>query len=263
MMENRITKLFERKNKKVLSVFFTAGYPSPENTLEIIRLLEDSGADMIEVGMPFSDPLADGPVIQRSSELALANGMSVNVLFDQLKDLRKSVRVPIVLMGYLNPVLQFGITDFVLKCKDTGIDGVILPDLPPEVYAESYQSMFEQHQVAFIFLVTAKTSAVRVRYIDSLSNGFIYLVSFSGTTGKKVAFDHEGYSSILSLQLKNPLMIGFGISDNESFEKACSFANGAIIGSAFVKALANGSAETVIPAFINNILNKKQLATAI
>ncbi|MES2565831.1 MAG: tryptophan synthase subunit alpha [Bacteroidota bacterium] len=256
-MKNRITELFERKNKRVLSIFFTAGYPSLNSTGEIIKLLEAHGADMIEVGIPFSDPLADGPVIQKSSEEALKNGMTLKLLFEQLKNLRDVVKIPIVLMGYLNPVLQFGMENFVLKCKETGIDGVILPDLPPNVYCERYKNLFEKNQLSFIFLVTSKTTTDRIKVIDSISNGFIYLVASLGTTGKKAEFDSERYSNIKSLQIKTPIMIGFGISDNESFERANTFSNGVIIGSAFVKAIENGNLKENIPAFINGILNNK------
>lgn len=259
-MKNRITELFERKNKKVLSVFFTAGYPLLNNTAEIIKLLEENGADMIEIGIPFSDPLADGPVIQKSSEKALQNGMTLQLLFEQLKDLRKEVSIPLVLMGYLNPVLQFGMENFVLKCSETGIDGVILPDLPPDVYIQDYKSLYEKNELSFIFLVTSRTSTERIKLIDSISSGFIYLVSFSGTTGKKVEFDKDGYSNIRSLGLKNPTMMGFGISDNETFERASSFSNGVIIGSAFVKALEKGDPSITVPAFIKSILNKKTIS---
>lgn len=259
-MKNRITELFKRKKEKVLSVFFTAGYPLLNNTAEIIKLLQEQGADMVEIGIPFSDPLADGPVIQKSSEEALKNGMTLKLLFEQLKDLRKEVSVPLVLMGYVNPVLQFGMENFIIKCKETGIDGVILPDLPIDVYMDNYKSLFEENQVSFVFLVTSKTSAERIKLIDSISTGFIYLVSFSGTTGGKVEFDKNGYSNIRSLHLKNPSLIGFGISDNETFEKACSFSNGVIIGSAFVKELEKGNPSETIPVFIESILNKKTIS---
>jgi tryptophan synthase alpha chain len=258
-MKNKIIELFKRKNKRVLSIFFTAGYPSLNDTNEIIKLLEMHGADMIEIGIPFSDPLADGPVIQKSSEEALKNGMTLKLLFEQLKNLRQEVKIPIVLMGYLNPILQFGMENFVLKCKEIGIDGVILPDLPPDVYCDNYKNLFEENQISFIFLVTSKTSAERIKFIDSISSGFIYLVSFSGTTGKKVEFDKGGYSNIHSLQLNNPIMIGFGISDNETFEQACTFSNGVIIGSAFIKALENENLKNSIPEFIGNILNKNAI----
>lgn len=254
-MKNRITELFEKKRKNVLSIFFTAGYPILNDTAKIIKLLEKSGADMVEIGIPFSDPLADGIVIQKSSEQALKNGMNLKLLFEQLKDIRKEVKVPLVFMGYLNPVLQFGMEQFVLKCRETGIDGVILPDLPPEIYTNVYKTLFEENDLSKIFLVTPKTTPKRIQEIDSISEGFIYMVSSSSTTGNKAMFDEGNYSRINSLSLKNPVLIGFGISDNKTFSKANDFANGAIIGSAFIRAIAEGKPEEKIPEFISSILN--------
>jgi tryptophan synthase alpha chain len=256
-MKNRITELFERKKENILSIFFTAGYPTLNDTGRIIRLLESSGADMIEIGIPFSDPLADGPVIQKSSERALKNGMSLSLLFEQLKEIRKEVKIPILLMGYLNPVLQFGIESFVLKCKETGIDGIILPDLPPDVYRDQYKSLFDKNQVAKIFLITPDTSSERIKEIDSIGSGFIYLVSSSSTTGKKAVFDESNYHKINSISLSNPLMIGFGITNAESFQLASRHAKGGIIGTAFIKAIENGRLEEKIPEFISGILNIK------
>lgn len=254
-MNNRITELFRNKKKDVLSVFFTAGYPALNDTTRILRLLEESGADMVEIGMPFSDPLADGPVIQRSSEIALENGMSVSLLFQQLEELRKEIKMPVVLMGYLNPVMQFGMENFVRRCVETGVDGVILPDLPPGVYADRYRELFEKNNLSKIFLVTPSTGEERLRMIDDISSGFVYLVSSSGTTGKKVAFDESNYERIQSAGLKNPLMIGFGISDSASFKTAGRFASGAVIGTAFIRAISEGNVDEKVPAFISNILN--------
>jgi len=245
-MKNRITALFERKDKNILSIYFTAGYPELNDTLTIITELEKRGADLIEIGMPFSDPVADGPVIQHSSEIALKNGMTVHLLFEQLKEIRKSISIPLILMGYLNPVMQFGIDDFCKKCKEIGIDGTIIPDLPLEIYEEEFKEIFEENSLSNIFLVTPQTSDERIRKIDSLSAGFIYLVSSSSTTGVKGSVDEEQvayFDRISKMKLDSKLLIGFGISDKESFERASCFANGAIIGSAFIKAL-NGD-ETI------------------
>lgn len=238
---NKIDKLFKEKKNHILSIYFTAGFPHLNDTLTIIRELESNGVDMIEVGMPFSDPLADGPTIQYTSEVALKNGMSIKLLFDQLStaDLRKS-KAAILLMGYLNPVLQYGIEKF---CKDAaalGVDGVILPDLPMQEYLDEYKSIFEKHGLKNVFLITPQTSEARIRLIDEHSNGFIYMVSSSSTTGAKeeIQNSQEAYfKRVKAMNLKNPTLIGFGISDAKTFEKACEYANGAIIGSAFVKAL--------------------------
>ena len=195
---------------------------------------------MIEIGMPFSDPLADGPVIQDSSSKALKNGMSIKLLFEQLKDIRKEVSIPLLLMGYINPVYQFGIGNFCKKCKEVGIDGVILPDLPLNEYQEQYQQYFEANDLRFTFLITPQTSSERVQMIDSISNGFVYMVSSSSTTGVKGSIADKQvdyFTQIKAMNLKNPLVIGFGISNRETFTRACSYANGAIIGSAFVKML--------------------------
>ena len=244
-MKNRITALFERKDKNILSIYFTAGYPKLNDTYSIIAELENSGADLIEIGMPFSDPVADGPVIQHSSEIALKNGMTVHLLLEQLKDIRKSISLPLILMGYLNPVMQYGIVDFCKKCKEIGIDGTIIPDLPLEIYEEEYKEIFEENSLSNIFLVTPQTSDERIRKIDSLSTGFIYLVSSSSTTGVKGSVNQvqiSYFDRICKMNLASKLLIGFGISDKDSFEKASGFANGAIIGSAFVKTLAGGDA---------------------
>ena len=252
-MKNRITALFERKNKNILSIYFTAGYPKLNDTQTIIKELEKSGADLIEIGMPFSDPVADGPVIQRSSEIALKNGMTVHLLFEQLKEIRKSISIPLILMGYLNPVMQYGIEDFCKKCKKIGIDGTIIPDLPLEIYEEEYKEIYEENALSNIFLVTPQTSYERIRKIDLLSTGFIYLVSSSSTTGVKGSVNDEQvtyFDRIRKMNLDSKLMIGFGISDKDSFEKASGFANGAIIGSAFIKALTgNGAIESKVKTF--------------
>lgn len=253
-MKNRITSLFERKDKNILSIYFTAGYPELNDTQTIITELEKSGADLIEIGMPFSDPVADGPVIQHSSEIALKNGMTIKLLFEQLKEIRKSVSIPLILMGYLNPVMQYGIEEFCKKCKEIGIDGTIIPDLPLEIFEEEYKKIFEENSLSNIFLVTPQTSDERIRKIDTLSTGFIYLVSSSSTTGVKGTVNEEQvayFERIRKMNLASKLMIGFGISDKSSFEKASFYANGAIIGSAFVKALTcEGGIEIKVKSFV-------------
>jgi len=240
-MQNRITELFRnRDNQKVLSIFFTAGYPQLNDTAVIIEALEAAGADMLEIGIPFSDPIADGPTIQHSSEIALQNGMSLSLLFEQLQDIRAKVKIPLLLMGYLNPVMQYGIEAFCKKAEEVGIDGVILPDLPIAEYVDFYKPLFEAHNLSNILLVTPQTADERIQLIDKHTDGFIYVVSDNSTTGKikEVSNTQESYfQRIADKNLRNPLVIGFGIKDYESFSRACRFADGAIIGSAFIKAL--------------------------
>lgn len=256
-MKNRITTLFERKDKNILSIYFTAGFPELNDTLTIITELGKRGVDLIEIGMPFSDPVADGPVIQYSSEIALKNGMTINLLFEQLKEIRKNISIPLILMGYINPVMQFGIENFCKKCKETGIDGTIIPDLPLEIYEEEYKEIFKKNSLSNIFLITPQTPEERIRKIDAASTGFIYMVSSSSTTGVKGAVNEEQISyfeRIRNMNLRSKRLIGFGISDKASFEKASSYANGAIIGSAFVKALAgageiDGKVKTFVQKF--------------
>ncbi len=278
-MENRINKLFNSKKKNILSVYFTAGFPNLNDTLTIIQELENSGVDMIEIGMPFSDPLADGPTIQRSSEIALENGMTIKLLFGQLKDIRinppsnanaiappfsrGNSELPLVLMGYLNPVLQYGMENFCKDASALGISGVIIPDLPLQEYLDEYKSIFEKHNLKNIFLITPQTSEARIRLIDEHSSGFIYMVSSASTTGAKsgIGADQELYfKRIQSMALKNPTVIGFGISDNKTFSKACESANGAIIGSAFIKAI-DGSKDLKkdIKDFVKGILGERAL----
>jgi tryptophan synthase alpha chain len=255
---NRIDKLFQEKKNNILSIYFTAGHPEVNSTSEILVQLEKSGVNMVEIGMPFSDPLADGPVIQDSSTKALKNGMNIKLLFEQLKDIRTKVNMPLLLMGYLNPVLHFGVENFCAKCKEIGIDGVILPDLPLDEYQQHYKAIFEKYDLRFIFLITPQTSDERIRMIDSISKGFIYMVSSSSTTGVKTSIAEkqlEYFKRIRAMQLQNPLVIGFGISNKETFANACQYANGAIIGSAFVKML-NESTDYVknVDYFIQRIL---------
>ncbi|SMO49348.1 tryptophan synthase subunit alpha [Solitalea koreensis] len=257
-MNNRLTELFKHKQNNLLSIYFTAGYPELTDTLKIAKALENAGADFLEIGFPYSDPVADGPTIQQSSEVALKNGMSLKVLFEQLKDLRKEINLPIILMGYVNPVLQYGVEKFCTDVAAAGVDGVIVPDLPMYEYEEMYQYYFMRNNLCNIFLITPQSSDERIRKIDALSEGFIYALSSSATTGKNLAVSSDQtniyFNRLKNLQLKNPLMIGFGISDRESFTKACGTANGAIIGSAFVKSLNEGFDEIRVQEFVKAIL---------
>ncbi len=250
---NRLQQLFQNKKKDILSIYYTAGYPNLNDTLKIAQELERSGADFMEIGFPYSDPVADGEVIQRSSKQALDNGMTLEILFDQLKDLRKTVTIPILLMGYVNVVLQYGMANFCKKCKEIGIDGCIIPDLPMYEYEEMYESCFTEHGVSNIFLVTPQTSEERIRKIDGLSNAFIYLLSSAATTGKNLDVSsaaRDYFGRIQSMNLKNPVMIGFGISDKKTFDSANEYAAGAIIGSAFVKNLDQNDVEGSVKKFM-------------
>jgi tryptophan synthase alpha chain len=255
---NRIDQLFQKKKNNILSVYFTAGFPTLNNTVEIISELEKSGADLVEIGMPFSDPLADGPVIQQSSQKALGNGMSIRLLFEQLAEIRKEITIPLILMGYLNPVLQYGMENFLKKAKETGIDGLILPDLPLKEYLQLYREMFETAGIHNIMLISPQTSEDRVKLIDQHSGGFVYMVSSASTTGSsKNIFDiHNNYfQKISALNLEKPRLIGFGISNRENFRLACENANGAIIGSAFIRAISEeGELTANIKSFMSKIL---------
>lgn len=224
-------------------MYCTAGYPHLESTLEVMKALQDNGADIIELGMPYSDPLADGPVIQHSCSIALANGMTIKKLFEQLKNFRTEVSLPVVLMGYMNPVLQYGFERFCADAASVGIDGLILPDLPEYEFETEYGPIIRKYNLDFIFLVTPETSEERVRKLDSLSSGFLYAVSSSSTTGgeKSKAVSEEYLLRLKSMELKNPVLVGFGIKDKASFDAVCRFADGAIIGSAFIKALENST----------------------
>jgi tryptophan synthase alpha chain len=266
---NRINQLFQTKPNGILSVFFTAGYPTLHSTVEIIKALAHAGADMIEIGIPFSDPMADGPVIQKSSDAALRQGMNLKLLFGQLRHIRSEVDIPLLLMGYLNPVMQYGLEKFCLDCSETGIDGVILPDLPLEVYLEdtswlnpaqnagTLHDLFSRYNLHNIFLVFPQTGEDRIRKIDSMSRGFIYLVSSSSTTGAKEGFSQDQltyFQRIRKMKLNNPGLIGFGISNHDTFYAACQQAQGAIIGSAFVKMLGSaGDLKKGIQMFVKDI----------
>lgn len=253
---NRLQQLFNTKNNNLLSIYFTAGYPTLDSTLAIAEALEKAGADFLEIGFPYSDPVADGPTIQHSSEIALENGMMLHVLFEQLKDLRKHVSIPILLMGYVNPIVQFGVERFCKMAAEVGVDGVIVPDLPMYEYEALYSKYFVDNNLSNIFLVTPQTSEDRIRKIDELSNSFIYLLSSSSITGGSLNVStniEDYYKRIKAMQLKNPAIIGFGISNRDNFNKACEYASGAIVGSAFVKLLENEDYLEKIPGFVKSI----------
>ena len=254
---NRINQKL-KEDHKLLSIYFTAGYPNINDTVSIIENLEKNGVDMLEIGLPFSDPLADGPTIQASSTQALKNGMTTTLLFEQLKDIRKTVSIPLIIMGYFNPMLQYGVEAFCKKCKDVGIDGLIIPDLPVDVYNETYKTIFEKHGLVNVLLITPQTSEERVRYIDSVSNGFIYMVSSASVTGGNSGFGNtqtDYFKRIANLKLKNPQIVGFGISDHETFTQATEYAKGAIIGSAFIKHVTENG-PTNFDVFVASIKNK-------
>jgi tryptophan synthase alpha chain len=256
---NRIDKLFDKEKNGVLSVYFTAGFPNLNDTVPVIESLEKNGVKLIEIGIPFSDPMADGPVIQASGSKALENGMSLRILFNQLSTVRDSVQIPLVLMGYLNPIMQFGFDNFCSEAKRCGIDGVIIPDLPFEDYLVNYKSIAEAHNLHIIMLITPETSDERIRLIDSHTGGFIYMVSTASVTGAKSSFGDENlayFRRVNAMQLKNPRMIGFGISNKSTFDAACNNGSGAIIGSKFVTLLQsegtiNGAVEELIEAIKN------------
>ncbi|MCP4053414.1 tryptophan synthase subunit alpha [Mesoflavibacter sp. CH_XMU1422-2] len=243
------------EDKKLLSIYFTAGYPNLNDTVTIIENLEKSGVDMIEIGLPFSDPLADGPTIQASSTEALKNGMTTEVLFKQLKDVRNTVSIPLIIMGYFNPMLQYGVEAFCKKCQEIGIDGLIIPDLPVDVYNEQYKSTFEKYGLINVFLITPQTSKERIKFIDSISNGFIYMVSSASVTGSSKGFGDTQtnyFKRIADMQLNNPQIVGFGINNNDTFTQATTYAKGAIIGSAFIKHLSNNGVNK-IENFISSV----------
>lgn len=236
---NRIKRKL-KENKKLLSIYFSAGFPKIDDTVEIIKELEKNNVDFIEIGLPFSDPLADGPTIQDSSSKALKNGMNTNYLFNQLANIRNSVKIPLIIMGYFNPILQYGVEEFCKKCEEVGIDGCIIPDLPVQIFNKNYKKIFDKYGLINIFLITPQTSENRIKYIDEVSDGFIYLVSSSSTTGGINGFGNEQlnyFKRISRMNLKNPLITGFGISDKKSFNEATAYSNGGIIGSAFIKHL--------------------------
>jgi tryptophan synthase alpha chain len=257
MAMNRIDELFNRKRKGVLNVYCTAGFPEADSTLHVMEALQESGADMIELGIPYSDPLADGPVIQESGSRALANGMTLQKLFSDIRNMRTRIHVPVILMGYMNPVLQYGFEKFCADAAAAGVDGLILPDLPMYEFEKEYKSIIDAHGLKFTFLVTPETSEERVKKLDELSSGFLYAVSSSSTTGNQKGMGQQtGYFKKLhDMRLKNPVMIGFGIKDKLTFEAACQYANGAIIGTAYIKAIGGKqNIKETTKAFIDGIL---------
>ena len=254
---NRINKVLKEK-KNILSIYFTAGYPNINDTEEIITKLSECDVDMIEIGLPFSDPLADGPTIQESSTIALNNGMNSIKLFDQLKEIRKKTDIPLIIMGYFNPLLQFGVEEFCKKCNTVGIDGLIIPDLPVEIFEKDYKHIFDENNLLNMFLITPQTSNERIRFIDKVSKGFIYMVSSFSITGAVNSFDENQkkyFKRINSMNLNSKLLIGFGISNNKTFLDAIKNSRGAIIGSAFIKFIKNNGKEN-IAEFINSIRGK-------
>ncbi|MEP7257077.1 MAG: tryptophan synthase subunit alpha [Flavitalea sp.] len=256
---NRIDELFARKKSGALNVYCTAGYPELSSTLAVMSALQEYGADLIEIGMPYSDPLADGPVIQESGSIAIHNGMTISLLFGQLKDFRKTIHVPVILMGYMNPLLQYGFERFCADASAVGIDGLILPDLPIYEFESEYGEIIQRYNLNFIFLVTPETTEARIRKLDALSSGFLYAVSSSSTTGNEKNMDHQlGYfKKLKDMHLANPVLIGFGIKDKATFDTACKYANGAIIGSAYIRALSGkGDISVITKAFIYGITGK-------
>lgn len=255
---NRIDEVFSKKKKGILNIYFTAGYPKINDTLRIARTLELAGVDIIEIGIPYSDPIADGPTIQDSSQKALDAGISLKLLMRQLQDLRKHVKIPVILMGYINPVIQYGFTKFCQDCKEVGIDGVILPDLPMQEYAEMYQGTFEEYGIYNIFLMTPQTSEKRVFQINNASKGFIYMVSSASITGAKQEVSQaqiDYFERIQKMNLSVQRLIGFGISNKETFDNACQYASGAIIGSAFINQLNKDDSDEAITSFVGSIIN--------
>ncbi len=251
---NRIDQKF-KGDKKLLSIYFSAGYPNLEDTVPVLKKLQAAGVDMVEIGLPFSDPLADGPTIQESSTQALRNGMNTEKLFSQLDGIRKEIEIPLVLMGYFNPMMQYGIEKFCQRCESIGIDGLIIPDLPVDVYNEHYKTLFDQHGLYNMFLITPQTSDKRIRYIDQVSNGFIYMVSSASVTGAKNTFGKtqtDYFQRIQKMELNTPTVVGFGISNAETYQAATKESRGAIIGSAFIKFLKEKGVEN-IPEFIQSI----------
>ena len=254
---SKLELVFKEKSKRILNVYCTAGYPALDSTMKVMASLQKNGADIIELGMPYSDPLADGEVIQLSSMKALANGMNIAVLFEQIQDMRKSISIPVILMGYMNPILQYGFEAFCKKAKEVGIDGLILPDLPLFEFEDAYGKIIKENGLDFIFLVTPETPDQRVKKLDSLSNGFLYAVSSSATTGKDKDFNvvAQYLQKLQALQLKNPILVGFGIKDKATFDAATVHTQGAIIGSAYIQQLSKGGdIETITSQFLNSVL---------
>lgn len=255
---NRINKLFEEKKKDILSIYFTAGYPNLNDTVNIIKELENNGIDLIEIGIPFSDPMADGPTIQVSGNAALKNGMTLKTLFEQLKNIRKEINIPLIMMGYLNPILQYGFDNFCKKCNEVGIDGAIIPDLPFDDYINEYKAIADRYNIKMVMLITPETSEERIRLIDQHTDGFIYMVSSASTTGAQKEFDEKKkvyFEKVNAMNLKNPRLIGFGISNKATLEAAQANASGAIIGSKFITLLTEtGNVQDAVKALRSSLL---------
>lgn len=255
---SRLSELFNKQATRVLNVYCTAGFPTLNSTLEVMQSLQANGANIIELGMPYSDPLADGEVIQSSGNVALANGMTIDTLFDQLAKMRDTIHIPVILMGYMNPILQYGFEAFCKKAKQVGVDGLILPDLPLFEFEQLYGKTIQANGLDFVFLVTPETPEERLRKLDSLSTGFLYAVSSSATTGKDKDFSKVAVylQKLQAMKLKNPVLVGFGIKDKATFEAVAAYANGAIIGSAYINALSQGdSIEATTAQFLKSVLN--------
>jgi tryptophan synthase alpha chain len=258
---NRITRLFETKPSGILSVYFTAGFPQLHDTLPVLRALQEGGVDMVEIGIPFSDPMADGPVIQASSTQSLRNGMSVHLLLEQLKGVRQEITIPLILMGYLNPVMQYGIENFLRDAADVGVDGLILPDLPFDEYLSVWEKPTKTHALKMIMLITPETSEARIRLIDAHTDGFIYMVSSASTTGAQERFDEDRlayFRRIDAMKLRNPRLVGFGISNAETFAAAATSSSGAIVGSKFVDILSTSTSASLAVKQLLSLLNVRK-----
>ena len=254
---SRVAELFKKKKERILNVYCTAGYPQLNDTVKVMKALQEGGADLIELGMPYSDPLADGPTIQASGAQALNNGMSISKLFEQLETFRSEIKVPVVLMGYLNPLLQYGFEKFCANAEEVEIDGLIIPDIPMYEFETQYKTIIDKYHLDFIFLVTPETSEERVKKLDKLSSGFLYAVSSSSVTGSDKNFmEVERYLQRLKkMNLQNPVLVGFGIKDRSTFNTACKYANGAIIGSAYIKAIeSSNNIEKTTKEFLEEII---------
>ena len=255
---SRLSELFKKQNERILNVYCTAGFPQLNSTLKVMESLQANGANIIELGMPYSDPLADGEVIQSSGNVAIANGMTIDTLFEQLIEMRRNIHIPVVLMGYMNPILQYGFETFCKKAKEVGVDGLILPDLPLFEFENVYGKTVQDNNLDFIFLVTPETPEDRLRKLDALSTGFLYAVSSSATTGKDKDFSKVALylQKLQAMQLKNPVLVGFGIKDKGTFDAVAAFSNGAIIGSAYINALSKGKdIDSTTSEFLKSVLN--------